>query len=107
MKYITKASLLSLIGLTLVSCATPVEKTPLPIGGSRADGSVVLGYQHSWIEVPTVDWAAASVSATRRCQAWGYRSADPFEGIRTQCERSDVYGTCLETTVSKTYQCLN
>lgn len=92
----------------LVGCATEVAKTPLPIGGSKADGSIEMGYQYSpQVEIPKVDWPAATKLAEQRCNAWGYRNASPFQGVRNICETRDGYGNCHQYTVTKTFQCLN
>lgn len=93
-----------LIG-TLAGCE--VEKTPVPTDGSKADGSVVLSYQVGPYEIPKVDWTAAQTNAVQRCRAWGYSSADAFDGNVRRCEASDIYGSCTMTTISRTYQCLN
>ena len=87
--------------------ACEVEKTPVPTDGSKADGSVVLSYQVGAYEIPKVDWSAAQKSAVQRCRAWGYSSADAFDGDMRRCESSDIYGSCTMTTISRTYQCLN
>ncbi|WP_081533516.1 YecR family lipoprotein [Rhodovulum sp. P5] len=98
----------SLSALCLVALAGCVEvtKTPVPTGGSRADASVVLSYDFTSAEKVTADWAAAQAAADARCRAWGYRRADPFEGVRTQCNQSDGWGNCIRGMVSRTYQCL-
>jgi hypothetical protein len=90
---------------SLAACA--VEKTPVPTGGSKSDGLVELSYQVGALEVPTVNWAAAQKSATKRCNSWGYRQADPFEGVKQQCVSSDIYGGCNMMTVTRVYQCTN
>ncbi|MBY6154062.1 YecR-like lipofamily protein [Vannielia litorea] len=89
----------------LASC-TEVTKVPVPTGGSRADASVVLSYEYTALEIVTADWNAAQSSADKRCRAWGYRKADPFQGTVNQCQQTDAYGSCIRGTVSKTYQCL-
>ena len=89
----------------LAACAETV-KVPQATGGSRADASVVLSYQVGVFENVRPDWAAAQTTAARRCEAWGYTQADPFEGTQIRCEQTDIYGTCLLQTVSRTYQCL-
>lgn len=91
--------------LVLAACA--VDKTPVATGGSRSDALVEMSYQVGAFEVPTVDWAAAQTAATKRCNAWGYRKADPFEGTKNQCMSYDMYGGCNVTTVTRVYQCTN
>lgn len=94
-----------LIAFSLAGCE--VAKTPVPTGGSKSDALVELSFDVGELEVPVVDWQAAGVSAVKRCNAWGYRKADPFEGTRTQCLASDMYGSCTRSTITRTYQCTN
>lgn len=89
----------------ILTAACEVQKTPVPTGGSRSDASVDMSYEVLPLEKPVVDWASAESSATKRCNAWGYSKADPFEGVRTQCQAADMYGNCNRATVTKTYQC--
>jgi len=101
-----KKTLVVALSLTaLAGCE--VDKTPVPTDGSKADGSVVLSYQVGAYEIPKVDWSAAQSSAVQRCRAWGYSSANAFDGDARRCESSDIYGSCTMTTISRTYQCLN
>ena len=66
------------IAATVAGCATTKEL--VPIGGSRADGTVQLAYDYLNYERPTVDAEAARVSARQRCQAWGYKDAETTTG---------------------------
>jgi hypothetical protein len=88
----------------MAACAADTAKTPMPTGGSRADGSVNMTFEFSAAENPIVDWEAAQVSAASRCGAWGYAGADPFEGVTTQCVAMSNWG-CMRTVVTRTYQC--
>ncbi|WP_415182561.1 YecR family lipoprotein [Phaeovulum sp.] len=99
-----KIMILTLGILALSGCE--VQRDALPIGGSRADGTVEMGYTESSLEVSKVDWEQALRSATKRCNAWGYRRADPFEGSRRTC-LTGGYGGCDVYNVTKTYQCTN
>ncbi|WP_371742192.1 YecR family lipoprotein [Pseudoruegeria sp. HB172150] len=83
------------------------QKTPVPTGGSRSDALVEMSFDVSALEIPVVDWETAAKSATKRCNAWGYRHADPFEGTKTQCQSTDIYGGCNYATVTRVYQCIN
>lgn len=100
------ALILFVCALFSAGCAVDTPKTPLPTGGSRADGSVDMSFEVGAYERPIVDWDAAAVSATSRCKAWGYQSADPFEGTRTECNVRDGYGNCIQAFVTRTYQCV-
>ena len=90
------------IAATVAGCATTKEL--VPIGGSRADGTVQMAYEYMNYERPEVDAEAARVSARQRCQAWGYKDAEAFGGAMTQCLQSNNYG-CAQTRVTVTYQC--
>lgn len=48
----------------LVGCAVP--KVPVPIGGSRADGTIVMGCQYGLFEIPQVNWEQARINAGYR-----------------------------------------
>jgi len=96
-------ALLSVLALT----ACEVQKTPVPTGGSRADATVEMSYNIAGLEVAVVDWEAAEEGAKMRCNAWGYRNTDAFEGTITQCQASDFYGNCNMATVKRVYQCTN
>lgn len=78
----------------------------VPTGGSRADGTVVLSYEHSSLSKPQVDLAQGSQVAAERCRAWGYSSAAPFGGETRQCQAPGGYGGCYRWLASVTYQCL-
>lgn len=96
--------IIPLIALALSACE--VSKDAVPIGGSRADGTVVLGYTVAELEIPKVDWAVAQKNADKRCQAWGYKRSEAFEGEMRNCV-SFGYGGCSMFQVQKTYQCLS
>jgi len=97
-----KKFLIFLPFLTFAACE--VAKTPVPTGGSKSDGLVEVSYDVGPYEVPLVDWDAAQASATKRCNAWGYPKADPFEGVKKQCAQF-TYSGCNVQTVTRTYQC--
>lgn len=100
----TKATIALAILSALAGCET--NKTPVPTGGSKADGLVEMSYDVGGFDVPKVDWATADKSALARCRAWGYGRADPFEGVKTQCTSYSTYG-CMAQTVTKVYQCID
>lgn len=90
------------LALALAGCAT--EKILAPTGGSRADGTVELGYDFWMAEKPVVDYPAAQQRAVERCKVWGYSGAEAFGGGKQQCLQVGRYG-CEHTQVSITYQC--
>lgn len=91
-------------GLLISACA--VNKTPVPTGGSRADGIIKLSYEVRMFEKPVVDWNSARRSALQRCQAWGYTRTEAFAGEASYCHAYNGYGTCVRATVTKDYQCI-
>ncbi|GBQ96777.1 hypothetical protein AA23498_2729 [Acetobacter nitrogenifigens DSM 23921 = NBRC 105050] len=94
------------LGLFLLSSCS-VDITPKAVGGSKSDGTVTLGYEYGQFDRPNVDMAAAQASAERRCIAWGYKHAEPFDAADNVCEQRNLYGTCTHTRVNIRYQCVN
>ena len=86
----------------LQGCA--VQKTLTPIGGSRADGVVRLGFTVSAFEKPVVDEQQAYRAAAQRCHAWGYSDAEAFGGRSVSCIDGGSYG-CNAWQVTVEYQC--
>ena len=97
------------LGIGLVSaaavygCASTV--TPFDIGGSKADGTIIIGANLGLFNaIESVDWTAAAAMARQRCAAWGYKGgAQGFTGYRSQCVDAD----CFQKEISRTYQCLD
>lgn len=87
----------------LSGCATNV--VPMPMSGSKADGTVTLSYGYGMLESPVVDWSAANNTARLKCSAWGYESASPFGGEEKKCVAVNGYGNCIQWTVNIMYQC--
>ena len=100
-----KPLLALLFMLTMFSGCTSV-KTLQATGGSRADGVVELSYEYGMFEKPQVNWEQGLVTATERCKAWGYQSAEPFGGSTSQCQAYDGYGNCVRYLVTVKYQCI-
>ena len=76
-------------------------------GGSRSDGIVNLSYETGLFEDPVINWDQANSVALKRCQAWGYTSAEAFGGVNTQCQAYNGYGQCLRAFITVPYQCAN
>jgi hypothetical protein len=93
--------------VALLSACTAQHVVPVATGGSKADASVEMGYNTGLFHPAEPDWPAAQVTASKRCQAWGYSKAEGFEGTTLNCNRYNGYGQCLDGTVTRTYQCLN
>lgn len=96
-----KITILVLIAI-ISGCAT--VKVPVPTGGSKSDGTIELSYQVGGFEKPVVDWNQALITATEKCRAWGYSSAEAFGGTKSQCQATNEYG-CIQWFVTATYQC--
>ena len=76
---------------------------PVDVGGSKADGTVVMGVSIGGFD--KIDWSSADGMALRRCKAWGYSKAEAFTGSQTQCTYMGTYG-CLQSDVTRSYQCI-
>ena len=98
-----KKSLVSLLVLLLSSCAS--IKTPMPINGSKADGTVTLAYGYGAFESPVIDWDRAGIEAQNRCTAWGYHHATRFGLGQSSCRSYDPNYGCMRTEVNVVYQC--
>ena len=92
----------AIIAATAAACAT--TKVLMPVGGSRADGTVQLAYEYGGLESPIVDYALAQRTAAQRCQAWGYKNAEPFGGAQSTCTDRNQYG-CVSFRITVSYQC--
>ncbi|MGE0151498.1 MAG: YecR family lipoprotein [Reyranellaceae bacterium] len=82
-----------------------VQKELVPMGGSRADGTVVLAYEIGAYATAQVDYAAGHEAARRTCAGWGYAGAEPFGGSTERCVAVNGYGQCLRWRISVPYQC--
>lgn len=89
---------------SLILAACSVKKEALPIGGSRADGTVDMAFEIGDMQTAEVDWVAAQSLAEQRCAAWGYTAAEKFGGEQRQCSAPSGYG-CYAWQVKVTYQC--
>ena len=89
--------------IAFVGCET--IKIPTAMSGSKADATVVMGYQYGAFERPVVDWDEAKLEAGRVCRNWGYGSAERFGGAMSECTAWNEYG-CVRRIVSVQYQCL-
>lgn len=90
--------------LTMAGCAS--QKSWTSVGGSRADGSVKLGYTVGMFEKPVVSNAQGDATAASVCQRWGYDSAEGFGMVNSVCQQRDGYGSCIQTLVTREWQCI-
>jgi len=91
--------------LLFAACASNV--TPVATGGSKADGLVNMSYEYGMFSKPKVDLATTQERAEQRCIAWGYKKAEPFDGVENVCQEHNAYGMCTYTRVNIRYQCEN
>ena len=77
-----------------------------PAGGNREEGVVRVSYEYPEFQQPQVSDAQAQKVALGRCNAWGYRSAEPKAGQVRQCANMDK-GNCDLWTVTREFQCGN
>ncbi|EIX9475147.1 YecR-like lipofamily protein [Klebsiella pneumoniae] len=94
--------IVALGALLLTACAAKKQMTPM--GGSKADGTVRMGYTVAMFESPVVDLNQAKDLASQKCKTWGYDGAEAFGGQTSVCAQMGAYG-CNMTNVSVEYQC--
>jgi YecR-like lipoprotein len=92
------------LSVSLFLCGCTVKKDFVPIGGSRADGTVKLGFSHGVFESPEIDREQAISAAKGRCAAWGYKGAEPFGAVMKQCVSASSAG-CNRWNVIVDFQC--
>jgi len=110
MKQIAMVALMAL----LAGCTTTDHVRWTGVGGSKADGLVILG-----VEVPpkigvretnvTWDVDQANAEADRRCRNWGYQSAEVFREpfpVQVICHPQGI-SPCWSKTYRISYQCID
>lgn len=97
-----KYRIILILALLLQGCAT--QKTLIPTGGSRADGTIKLSYEYNRFEKPQIDLAQGEIIAKQRCSLWGYTGAEVFGGVISNCINSSNSG-CNRWIASIEYQC--
>lgn len=95
-------TLVVISALIISGCAA--RKDMIPMGGSKADGTVKMGYSFSSFEKPVVDLNQAAELAGKKCKTWGYEGAEAFGGQTNQCVQPGPYG-CQQMNVQVEYQC--
>lgn len=98
MKYLIFAGL-----FILTACATPTSMSAT--GGSKADGIVEMSYEYGEFQQPVVDPEQGMGSAVKRCKAWGYKKAEPFDGGIQTCIIPGGFGGCSRMRTTISYQC--
>ena len=110
----TRSGLLIALSTMLFACANTEKLEWAAVGGSKADGTVILG-----IDVPaivgvretTVEWdpAQANSETDRRCRNWGYSGAEAFRGklpVQKTCYAQGI-SPCWSKSYRINYQCLD
>ena len=101
--------------LILATACTTTEKMRwVGIGGSKADGTIVLG-----IEVPPkmgvretlIEWDTeqANIEASKKCKNWGYAGAEVFNEtfpVHVTCHPQGL-SPCWSKSYRITYQCVD
>jgi hypothetical protein len=95
--------MLSFVGC-LVACASTQKWSST--GGNRETGVVRVSYEYPEFEQPLMSDAEAQKVALGRCNAWGFRTAEPKAGQIRQCANMDK-GNCDLWSVTREYQCGN
>ena len=97
------AFILSVIAVS--ACAAPT--TMSATGGSKADGIVEMSYEYGEFQQPVLDPQQGMASAGKRCKAWGYKKAEPFDGGINTCVLPGGFGGCSRMRTTISYQCTN
>lgn len=100
--------------LLLAGCTTTERMTWGVAGGSKSDGTIILG-----IEVPPkfgisetlVEWDAnqANSEADKRCKNWGFARAEAFNEefpVQKVCHPQGI-SPCWSKTYRVAYQCID
>ncbi|HAT1683676.1 TPA: hypothetical protein I8Y21_004431 [Klebsiella oxytoca] len=74
-------------------------------GGSRADGTIVMSAEYGELDYLDINKNKALAAATKRCQSWGYNSAQSFDTGISKCSDFSGFG-CTRYIYSLTYQCI-
>lgn len=72
--------LTGVVAAVLTGCTVPAAY--YGVTGSKADGTVTIGYDDSDMVILEHNLAAAQRVAAAKCQQWGYADAEAFGGRR-------------------------
>lgn len=106
-------TIIGLLAALLSACTTMESAKWVGVGGSKADGTVILG-----IDVPAkmgvreteIRWDVqqANAEADRRCRNWGYASAEVFNEtlpVQLTCYAQGI-SPCWSKSYRVMYQCI-
>ncbi len=102
--------------LFLTACTTTENREWIGVGGSKADGTVILGIDlpaKFGVSEPSATWniSQANNEADRRCKNWGYAGSELFgDKLPVQMICQQIPGgisPCGQKTYRVMYQCLD
>lgn len=105
-----------LTALFLTACTTTENREWIGVGGSKADGTVILGIDlpaKFGVSEPSATWntSQANSEADRRCKNWGYAGSELFgDKLPVQMNCQQIPGgisPCGQKTYRVMYQCLD
>jgi hypothetical protein len=88
--------------LALTGCVSTKQWTST--GGDKETGVVRVSYQYAEFHQSDVSDGQAMVLAKNRCEAWGYKRAEPVAGLVRECSNMEA-GNCDLWTVTREFQC--
>jgi hypothetical protein len=91
-----------LLVVSLSACVSAKQWTST--GGNKDSGLVRISYQYAEFHQPDLSEAQAMELAANRCEAWGYKRAEPVAGLVRECSSMDG-GNCELWTVTREFQC--
>lgn len=95
----------TVLAVSMLGCAVG-ERTLMPTGGSRADGTVRMSYELGLFDAPRIDHSKTLAKASERCSAWGYDRAEAFGGQTRICQSASLLGDCVQWLVTIEFQCI-
>ena len=95
-----------LLVLSVLLSGCSVKKEMIPLGGSKADGTVKMGYEVGEFEKPIIDPNQAATLAAQKCKVWGYEGAEAFGGQMTTCVQPGGMSGCVRSNVTVDFQCV-
>lgn len=91
--------------LFMIIPACSVNKKLEPMGGSRSDGTVTMGFDYSAFNEPIWNLSEGETQAKGICKGWGYDSAQSFGDAKQQCISRDGNGVCMRWRIFANFQC--
>ncbi|TKU40023.1 YecR family lipoprotein [Citrobacter sp. wls714] len=52
----------------------------IPVEGSKADGTIIMGYSYGVFGNPNIDLTQVHSQASQKCRVWDYNGAEAFCG---------------------------